>query len=256
MSNKPKVSIIGSCVSRDVFNSRFIGDYKDYLDLGETVYQTALPSIVEQEAILNINASNVRSIFEQTLNEEYSGGNIQRVLDSRPDFVILDFFADIHFGITRKMGRYLTRNHMAFQTLESADTFFDDMGVKPPERMRFSDAGYRELAIRSLREFSRRLKGELPKVEFIVNSARFSTKYTDSAGALNQFPTPERLLWKNNNWDVLDEIAIGELSAKHIAHDDALFIASTTHPWGLHPVHYTQAYYDSLWQDIRKTIGA
>ncbi len=128
MNSRPRVDIIGSCVSRDVFNSRFNDVYKEHVEIGATVYQAALPSIVERSMIPDINdTGNPKTIFKKTLDEEFSGNSIDRIMASRPDFIVIDFFADIHFGVTRKMGRYITRNHMAFQTLDDAGVFMTIM---------------------------------------------------------------------------------------------------------------------------------
>lgn len=253
MSSKPKIDIVGSCVSRDVFNSRFTDGYKDLVEVGETVYQTALPSLVECEPIPNIGETDgAKEIFVETLNEEYSGYNLHRLIDSHPDFIVFDFFADIHMGITRRMGRYVTRNHMAFQTLRGADRYFDDQDASSSERMRFGDSEYSQLAIESLRAISDRLKSYLPKTELIVNSARFSTVHTNGVETLHEFNNAKRLAEKNKQWSSLDKIAARELNAHRISHDDSLFVASSTHPWGLHPVHYTQPYYDDLWRKVRE----
>lgn len=49
--HKPRIDIMGSCVSRDVFNSKFNENYKEHVEVGETFYQAALPSFVEGVAI-------------------------------------------------------------------------------------------------------------------------------------------------------------------------------------------------------------
>lgn len=255
MINKPKLDIIGSCVSRDVFNSRFNNVYKEHVEIGETVYQTALPSIVEYAKLAAINGTdNPKSIFKKTLDEEFSGTSIDRIIESRPDFIIMDFFADIHFGVTRKMGRYVTRNHMAFQTLNDVGVFYDDRESNFPKRMRFDDDAYKSIAIKSLCSLRDKLRDELPKVEFVVNSARFSPAYTNSDGEIVQFSNYDRIQWKNSNWATLDEIAIDKLDAQQISHSENSLVAAASHPWGLHPVHYVKTYYDDLWRNIYKII--
>ncbi|MEO5950339.1 MAG: DUF6270 domain-containing protein [Candidatus Saccharimonadales bacterium] len=253
MRNKPRIDIVGSCVSRDVFNSRFTDGYKDYVEIGETVYQTALPSLIDETpAPLISETDKIKRVFIQTLNEEYSGNNLQRVIDSRPDFILFDFFADVHMGVTRKMGRYVTRNHMAFQILSNADDHFEDQDIKAPDRMRFGDNEYNQLAVKSLRTLSDRLKSDLPKTELIINSARFSTAHIDETKTVHEFANTDSLQRKNTFWDLLDVMAVDELDAQRISHGDSLFIASPNHPWGLHSVHYTQAYYDNLWKEVRR----
>lgn len=257
MLNKPKIDIVGSCVSRDVFNSRFTKGYKDHVEIGETIYQTALPSLIEHIPSPSIaEADNARDIFTKTLNEEYSGNNLQRLVDSRPDFIVFDFFADVHMGVTRKMGRYVTRNHMAFQTPQDADKYFDDQDVISPERMRFGDDEYNQFAIESLRIIRNQLRSALPKTELIVNSARFSSTYVDKYKSVHDFNNTKRSTRKNDLWSLLDSMAVSELDAHHISHDRSLFVSSPTHPWGLHPVHYAQPYYDDLWRKIRQITEA
>ncbi len=255
MNSKPRIDIIGSCVSRDVFNSRFNDAYKEYVEINETVYQTALPSIVERSVIPDINdTDNPKKIFKKTLNEEFSGNDVDRVIKSRPDFIIMDFFADVHFGVTRKMGRYVTRNHMAFQTLNDSDVFYDDHESSPPERMRFDNDEYKAIAIKSLCDFRDRIRDELPRIEFVVNSARFSPTYMDDNEDTVLFDNHDRIRWKNSNWSALDEIAIDKLDAQQISHNKESLISTPSHPWGLHPVHYVKSYYDNLWRSIRKII--
>lgn len=255
MNSKPRVDIIGSCVSRDVFNSRFNDVYKEHVEIGQTVYQTALPSIVERSMIPDINdTDNSKTIFKKTLDEEFSGNSIDRIIVSRPDFIVMDFFADVHFGVTRKMGRYITRNHMAFQTLDDADVFYDDHESTSPERMRFDNDEYKTISVKSLCGLRDQLRSELPKVEFVVNSARFSSTYMNSDEEIVQFDNRDRIQWKNDNWAALDEVAIDSLNAQQISHGEESLIATPSHPWGLHPVHYIQPYYDSLWRSIRTII--
>ncbi len=255
MIDRPKIGIIGSCVSRDVFNSRFNSVYKEHAEIGETVYQIALPSIIERVKLADIdNADNPKSIHKKALDKEFSGTSIDRIIESRPDFIIMDFFADIHFGVTRKVGRYVTRNHMAFQTLADAEVFYSDHESSSPEKMRFDDDAYKSVAAKSLSGLRDELRGALPKVEFVVNSARFSSSYISGDGKTTQFDNYDRLQRKNSNWTTLDEIAIDKLGAQQINHDEDSLIATPHHPWGLHPVHYVRAYYDGLWRNIYKII--
>lgn len=172
-------------------------------------------------------------------------------MKSNPDFIIMDFFTDIHMGITRKLGRYVTRNHMAFSSAQAAEVYFNDEHSDIPERMRFESDEYLNIAINSLKALRNQLASNLPKTRLIVNSARFSTEYTDGSSA-HSFPLQGRIQHKNTQWNRLDEIAVDTLGAERIVHDNSLFIASQSHPWGLHPVHYTQPYYDHLWQRVRE----
>ena len=122
--------------------------------------------------------------------------------------------------------------------------------------MRFESDEYLNIAINSLKALRNQLVSNLPKTRLIVNFARFSTEYSTDGSSVHSFPTQERIQHKNTQWNRLDEIAVDILGAERIVHDDRLLIASQAHPSGLHPVHYTQPYYDHLWQIVRDITEA
>lgn len=255
----PRIAVIGSCVSRDVFNSRFTSDYKDYIEVTDTLYQSALPSIVRDQDIDRDLPDDVRPNFISVLKRELLGEKLARLAASKPDVLLIDFFADVHFGVTEKNGLYLTRNHMAFQTLDAADDYYDDEGVTPPERMRYEKSPdgerYRKLAKASIEVFGNILNDESPDTRIVLNSARFSTVYETKDGEIVSFGNEKRLLEKNDNWAELDEMFIGAIGSEHVVHQPADIVCSDQHPWGLHPVHYAQNYYDSLWKKLIKIIS-
>ena len=250
----PRIAVVGSCVSRDVFNTRFTPEYKTQVEVVDTLYQSSLPSLVRELDIESELPDDVRPNFESVMKKELLGKKLARLAGLQPDILLIDFFADVHFGVTNVAGQQLTRNHMAFMTLESADNFYNDQGATPPERMRFTkdDDGkmYRKAAKACIEIFGNILKESTPDTTIVLNSARFATGYRTEGGELTRFDNSERLLEKNENWAELDKLFMGVTGCEQITHQQENLLGSTDHPWGLHPVHYAQNYYTSLWEKL------
>lgn len=259
MIDKPTIAVVGSCVSRDVFNSRFIEGYKNLVNVGETIYQSALPSLVRSKNVDYEEPQGIQEQFRSNIEAEYTGANFDRLVTSRPDFVLFDLFSDVHFGVTRKLGGYVTRNHMAFNSLRDADRFYDDASANSLDRMRFEARTsiahtYEAAAAHALGVVAKTIKQELPDTKVILNSARFATAHTNQDGSVADFSNAERLAEKNKNWDAADKLFLSDIDAQQITHPSKNFVGSFDHPWGLHPVHYTQPYYDELWRQIKEIV--
>ena len=63
---KTKIAVLGSCISRDLFNSNFVPNYKDFFDLGKSL----LPLRIDRD-ILNDLRLNSRRNQELSMNIIY-----------------------------------------------------------------------------------------------------------------------------------------------------------------------------------------
>jgi hypothetical protein len=256
----PRVAVAGSCVTRDPFNRILTPDYKTKVDLTETIYQSSLPSLINEEIVDVGMPQSLRPNFVGVVEREYTGRNLGRLATSHSDIVLVDFFADVHFGVTRMDGRYVTRNHMAFMTLNDADVFYNDDDKVAPNRMRF-EAGdsvqsksYRDLASESIKRFVDTIKSQSPDTILVLNSARLATTYQQKNGQTAEFNNKPRFLEKNRNWAEIDEMFEDLSGCERINHPESLFVGSESHPWGLHPVHYTAPYYAHFWKSLERII--
>lgn len=256
----PKFAVVGSCMSRDPFNRSFAADYRSNAELVSDVYQSAVPSLIRQSKVDHDLPSQITEAYKNTLWREYLGNNMANILLSKPDILVLDFFADIHFGVTTIDNQYVTRNHMAFENSAEAETYYKDEKEIFPLRGRFEgvqesgEPSYAHLAIESLAYFNDRLKATLPDTRVVINSARFATQYRSKEGHIEQFSDPTKLAKKNQYWDELDVIAERITGAQRVVYPDKLILGDEMHKWGLNPVHYGQAYYDHFWE-VTKTLS-
>lgn len=258
MSERPKIAVIGSCVSRDVLSSEFTHNYSEKVNVVSDIFQSSLISLARQSEILAApHVDDIKPHYAKAIEMEFKGVNLNTVIESQPDYIIFDFFADIHFGVTDVAGQYVTRNHMAFADRKYVDTFYNDVDEIYPKRGKYEDrpnvsSTYSELAIKSLYSIRDRIQEHAPRASFIVNSARYSTSYISQSGQSNHFENIEQLNQKNAYWNDLDMRAVNILQAHNITYPNELFIADESHKWGLHPVHYEKNFYRNLWQQLQK----
>ena len=199
----PRVVVIGSCVSRDPFSRRFFPAYQERAQLVFDAYQLAVPSLVRAASVDARLPEVVRVKHRRYIEQEMIGGVLDGIIAAKPDVIIIDFYADVHFGVTTIDRCLVTRNHMAFPSTEAATAFYQDEGQKLPSRGRFDtgDAagnGYRLLFEAALAVFLERLKADLPQAALIVNSARFSLDYRDQDGTTVRFPKAGRFAQKKH----------------------------------------------------------
>jgi len=253
--DKPRIAVIGSCVSRDIFNRSFIPSYKEEFELVSDVYQSSLPSLAREVAVSFEDQESIKQNYLKTISREFDGRNLERVIASKPDFILMDFYSDVHFGVTEYKDHYVTRNHMAFTALGGVDSYYSDQDKKLPARGRFegfseSIDSYSVLAKNSMAHLITRIRESGLESRIIINSARFALNYTTSIDGAELFSNPNRLSDKNKYWDELDALAVKELGGQGIEYPSELIFGDELHKWGLNPVHYTQAYYDYLWNSL------
>lgn len=259
-SARPNVAVIGSCVSRDPFNRNFAPSYNEKVNVVGSVYQSATPSLARTASIESALSYDLQPQFSEVIKKEYSGKNLAEVALASADIVVIDFFADVHFGITQLGGQVTTRNHMAFQHAHDADSYYQDVALSAPERMRY-EAGlegqtYRQLAMSSLETIISALNGHTRRPLIVLNSARFSKTYINKAGFVVSFNKTERFKQKNENWNAID-VSLAQVSDHAtIEYPEHLFVGDTAHPWGKHPVHYAPGYYDYFWEQLDKIIAS
>jgi hypothetical protein len=251
----PRVAVIGSCVTRDPFNRWFFPTYKSRVKLVSCVYQTSLPSVVRTTQIRASLPTSIRPYNMRHIREEFDGRVIEVMLDSRPDIVVVDFYADVHFGVTTIDGQLVTRNHMAFSSSGETTAFFQDERHSPSHRGRFENGTglqgeYQKLAEISIQTLLEQVQRRIPHALLVLNPARFSMSYARKDAVVVPFPNERRLAEKNLSWAGFDNLFEKMTGCERISYPDSVFVGSMSHVWGINPVHYAQAYYDHFWDGL------
>lgn len=233
-----KVAVIGSCVSRDIFNRTFNPGYKDIFECVALANQVSLVSLMSDPVPVDpehLNGLNRRVHGE--LTREFSRHFLTELLETEPDYVLMDFRPDIVFGFDDlSTGGTVTHNTWSttktrfYQEREA--TWYRADRTPVQFYARWKDAADR---------FIEWLNTNLPNTKIIVHKARNIATWTTKAGEVKNFsPWSLRM---NKHWDTMDNYVTAKPGVRSI---DVLVPGQQSfeaHPWGPSALHYTFDYH-------------
>lgn len=250
MHEPRSVAVFGSCTTRDNFNSRFNPDYKTRYDVRLAANQTSVITMMSPPLDTDFTPTRPMSEYDQwNIRSDLSREFLPLLADLKPDYLILDFFADIHFGVLRlEDGRYLTNNRWKtwrtdlYQRLKETNGF---------ERVRIFDDpdDYFTLWAEALERFAAFVAEHCPDTKVVVHCG-FNTDELVPPGTTR--PVPLRAFKKgsridvpvaNRLWARLDDHAVSTYGWDAIDLRDEGYLTDADHPWGPFYVHYTMDYY-------------
>ncbi|MDQ6600370.1 DUF6270 domain-containing protein [Bacillus salipaludis] len=247
--SKIKIAVIGSCVSRDGFNSEFIENYKDYYQCVLTQNHMSMLSLVSDPVPFipkNLDG-NITDFNKQILITELTKGVWDSLKIQEPDYLILDFYADVYFGI-RKVGNscitdktWLFKESPLFHTLDLKDTIKINKNYEEFIRV------WRN----SIDEFMRIMEKEFPSIKIIVNKVHFTDFYIPKNGG-ELIRISETGKYKKIDVDQINQW-LDEFYQYFEDHYDVEFIeydkeyySYEEHKWDYFYVHYTNDFYEDF----------
>jgi hypothetical protein len=262
MSEPLTVAILGSCITRDNFNRRFNPDYKRWYAVGSTTNQSSMialmsPAVDEpwepvQEmkpyGLWNVHSDLSREILELLPAEQ-------------PDFLMLDFFGDVHFGVLRLPdGRFVTDNRWRLHRTDLYRRLLDERGAVALRWQDDEDA-YFELWTEAMDRFAAYVAEHCPRTRVVVhygfNALEVLRSDEGAPGPLGPAGRPgkaARIEARKGNafWRRLNEHARSAYGWEHINLSDEYYVTFAEHPWGSFDVHYTMDYYRRFQAELHR----
>lgn len=251
-----KVAVFGSCVTRDIFNSKFNYDYKNYFECILTQNQTSVISLMSKP--IKVEESKINNLNEYdkwNIKTEFTKEFISLLIEKRPDYLILDFFADIHFGVL-KIGNdnYITNNRWKLWKTD----FYKEMSIKNELTFETHIDEYIQLWVASIDKFFIFLSRELPNLRVIINNSKFTDYYICSETKLiEKLSTSGKcklvdveqsnFIWEHLNNHILENYDVEILN---LTKND--YYSFEDHPWGPFYVHYTMDFYNDALKELIK----
>lgn len=255
-----RVAVLGSCVTRDLFNSRFNPHYKDLFECVALSNQVSLVSLMSPPVDVPADAmAELDDYGRREVTAEVSRSFLTDVVAARPDYLLLDLFADVHFGCFSVAGSHLTRNR--WKIMKSRFYAEADKADLVPDDDRET---YLAVWRRSLDALLELLARELPDTRLVLHRARNVLRTRNEDGEVRPHGPQARLAEMNAWWDRLD----AEVAARGVTRTLDLFSPDMTsadsHPWGPFAVHYTLDYHPAalskltqiVLSDARRAAGA
>ncbi|AEP88497.1 DUF6270 domain-containing protein [Bacillus spizizenii] len=241
-----KVAIIGSCVSRDNFNSCFIENYKKYYSCVVHQNQMSIISLMADPIAFDYEKlDNLKPFDKRQFETELDKSILDTLIINEPDYLILDFYADVFYGIRELEGSTITNKRWLFSKTTLYKTFKEGEPLSLLEDFTHYFERWKE-SIKNLFDF---LNQNLPNCKVVVNKARFSDVYYDEiSGSYKYLSKTTKVKQINTSlyneiWDRLDNYVIKNHDVQFIDYEDKYYLLDPMHKWGLFYLHYVNEFY-------------
>lgn len=258
--NKPvKVAIQGSCITRDNFNSTFNPEYKKYFDCVLYQHQTSMISLMSCPVDeVNKIDNQINEFQEWSLKTEFSKVFLSSLKEKNPDYLLLDLFADVYFGVI-EIGdnQYLTNSRVPLPRT----TFYNELSYKKEITMESNKDEFLSIWKSCISRFFEFINKEIPSCKIILTKTHFKNEYLDkSTNQLkkvneteNIFPIDVNLY--NTFWDELNSYILDNFYVRCIDLREKEYLVDENHPWGVSYVHYTKDFYQDFFSRLLKIVS-
>jgi hypothetical protein len=244
------VAVFGSCTTRDSFNSRFNPDYRSRYDVRLAASQTSVITMMSPPVEAEFTPTREMSDYDLwNIRSDLSREFLPQLAELEPDYLLLDFFADIHFGVLRlRDGRFVTDNRWKTRQTD----FYQDLVANDGfERLRILDDAdrYFELWAEALARFAAHVAEHCPRTKVVVHCGFNTDELVPPGGSrpvpLRSYKSGVRIdvPLANALWRRLDDHAVSTYGWDAIDLRDEGYLTCADHPWGPFYVHYTMDYY-------------
>jgi hypothetical protein len=253
------VAIAGSCPTRDNFNSRFNPGYKRWFSCDLATNQTSM--IAQMSPPVDITWQPLKKMNDYdvwNINSDLSRDFLTLVAELRPQYLVLDFFADVHFGVVRLAdGRFVTDNRWKIQYTDWYQELWEQRGLT---RLTMQDdlEEYLELWRAAMDRFAAHLAEHCPDTTVVVHRG-----WNTNLVRVPERPQPvlmrrHKKMQKfdaqlgNELWAILDDYCLEKFGWQAIDLRGEGFTSYAEHPWGAFWVHYEPEYYHRFLAELHK----
>ncbi|PJG58404.1 DUF6270 domain-containing protein [Aeromonas cavernicola] len=233
------VGIIGSCVTRDNFNSRFNCNYKDKFICSALQNQSSLVSVVSPA--INISDDSFSDLDPWSAKDTLR--DFQKTIwndlqEKQPDVLIFDLFTDARFTCISVDNSFVTLNEWKL----AKSNYFNTIVNNEKIGMDINENQFLEIFKRGLLTLKDRLQSCCQNTIIVLHAARGVQYYCDNGEEKNFNLNFVNTL--NDRWEKLDNIFIDVFNPLVIdVFEGEVFKGDGAHPWGCSTVHYENKYY-------------
>lgn len=173
---KKEIAIIGACCSRDLFNSKFIPEWKEYFDVTYYAFQTSFVSLMSSQVpynrdLLNYEGKNFSKWYRDILVKEFDKSFLTDLVSINPDNILIDFYSDVVNGIIEIGPDTYVTQRLKDQNNNAAFDIYKDKRLLTFANNKDEYLLLWKLAIRDFFKF---INENIPNAKILINNIRFS----------------------------------------------------------------------------------
>lgn len=247
------ISIIGSCQSRDIFNSKFIPEYKDYFKVYSYYSMTSMLSLMSEPIgyrYTRLMNSDFKDCLVEHWFQEFEKTLLKSLESKKPDVLLMDFYADARYGAVAYGSDYIINR--TDKVIEKGIINKKNMGI-----VYSYEENTRDFFImwkNSFDRFMAFMREKLPQTQIIINTVKGTNVVTDDEGNTYLSPRIQELDVDriNSLWKKFDKYAIKKYHLKAITYEKN-YTLDPNYPFGglaWATVHFHKDYYRDCFQKL------
>lgn len=242
MKKKPRILIIGSCVTRDIFDQTAF----KHFDLVGYISRTSLVSAFSADcgAVVDIPLDKLTSAFQRRMVEmDIQHGLISLLEAGQYDYLIYDAIDERFDVFIDDKGARCTLSNEILAT-----------GFDPTKRqgsvVHAASEQHLEMWSQAWNLFTALLRKTGKLHRLLINQVFWAEQCVDGSDFLPTYPQ-DRIRIANEHLKAIYAYMASDLSdAQFLNFDSAHFIGDNNHRWGKSPFHFVESYYQAASEGI------
>ncbi|MGM0902870.1 MAG: DUF6270 domain-containing protein [Bacillota bacterium] len=251
-----KIAILGTCFSRNPFNSMpyFNPQYKDLYEVVFTQFHSSLISLASNPVEFNDDDfGKLENTFIPFVKRDFYKSFYEDLKSSNPDYLILDLDIDATHNLVKvSEDQVVTLTYMLAKT---------NYLKKNQDQLKYivhdNDEEYFELWKTAADKFVDKLIEIIPPERIILTAGRYAEKYIDTNKKVQTFPRLEWIRERNDLWEKLDGYFLAKVPQAHCINlTKTKFIGDEQYPLGnkAEPPHYQSGYYKEFLKQLNEIV--
>lgn len=250
------MAVLGSCASRDIFNSDINPNYKDYFEIVTSMERCSIISLmadpikIDNEDLLKVYYDSGFYFFgTKTLKMDLSKSFLGDLKENTIDYLIIDNLFEARFGIICLDDTVITNNYWDLPFTKYYKTLEDFKTLS----MATDSKKYLRLYRKSFNQFYNYITNECDNIKIILNKACDTDKYVDYDG---QIKTRETEYCNEYNQYIyqLNRVIEDNYDADTIELNIMNYPNDVKHKWGVGTSHYIPQYYQDFTRKLNSII--
>lgn len=246
------IGVLGSCVSRDAFNSKFNEDYSDFFNIKISSGRNSLISLMSEpvdidEKKLFIKPDTKENFFRTNcLKLDFNKGILEDIIKSDIEYLILDNYFEVIFGVLYWDDSIVTNNVWDLYETE----FYSSLNKRNILQIFNNGTEYFNMWSVACDKFFKFMFAHRPDIKIILNPVMLSVDAFKKNGALDKNRYLEEAKLYNPYLIQLNKYIVENFDVYLMNYNKDL-ISDDNHPWGPGAVHFTKSFYNYFLENLK-----
>jgi hypothetical protein len=252
-SNAINVAVMGTCFSRNMFNSGlyFNPGYKQVLNCSFTQFHSSIISVMTEPFQFDLDKyTDMTSSERNFVKEDFAKNFFENLKNSNADYFLIDLYPDV----IRPVLWVTDKSAITLSYVIEDSELLNDLPVKRLVDHIDNNEFYNEWT-KYADAFIEKLTEIIPPERIILNKGRFTTLYYDKDRKKTEFPNKMMIERNNYFWDKLDNYFYSKIpNAQILDIRQKPYIGDINYPYGNSFSHYESSYYKDLFKELTLII--